>query len=429
MTALGYELKKIDAAEHDSFMQSSPKEHFMQHSLWGKIKALGEWDDELLGLYDEGRLVASVMLLHRPIPVLGGTVYYAPRGFVADFSDFGIITAFTAKIKEYLKGKKAVYFIVDPDYYYRVLDEYEKEIKAPDDFVEKMTSVGYIHRGFTKNFESSQPRCTFRLPLSAPIEKTFDNFDRFAKKAIRQAEDNCIKVFSSDDFKTFGEIMTETAERDGFLENKLDYYKRVYDMLHPAGMADLLMAKYLPAEHLKSLDEQICSAETEIEEAEKKLQLKDTPKLQTALSQAKEKKERLGRLKESAAESNRLYPEGIVLSVGININTLHRGWTVYGGSRSVLRELNANYAITYEAIKRFTAKGMEFMDFFGTVPNPTEDNPLYGIHRFKKKFSGRYIEFPGEFHLVFDKTRYLIWMKLFPPVFKILKNLRKHVKR
>ena len=116
MTALGYELKKIDAAEHDSFMQSSPKEHFMQHSLWGKIKALGEWDDELLGLYDEGRLVASVMLLHRPIPVLGGTVYYAPRGFVADFSDFGIITAFTAKIKEYLKGKKAVYFIFDPDY-------------------------------------------------------------------------------------------------------------------------------------------------------------------------------------------------------------------------------------------------------------------------------------------------------------------------
>jgi len=194
-------------------------------------------------------------------------------------------------------------------------------------------------------------------------------------------------------------------------------------------MSDLLMAKYLPAEHLKSLDEQICSAETEIAEAEKKLQLKDTPKLQTALSQAKEKKERLGRLKESAAESSRLYPDGIVLSVGININTLHRGWTVYGGSRSVLRELNANYAITYEAIKRFTAKGMEFMDFFGTVPNPTEDNPLYGIHRFKKKFSGRYIEFPGEFHLVFDKTRYLIWMKLFPPVFKILKNIRKRVKR
>lgn len=426
---MGYELRQIDAFTHDRFMNHHKKEHFMQSSVWGEIKSLGEWDSELLGLYCDSKLVASVMLLHRRLPLIGGNLYYAPRGFVADFDDSQLISAFTQEIKDYLKNKKAAYFMIDPDYYYQVVDEYDKEIKAPDDFVEKMLSIGYLHRGFTKNFEGSQPRCTFRLALSSDINETTDRFDRFAKKAIRQAEDNCIKVYSSDDFKTFSEIMTETAERDGFIENKSDYYKRVYDRLYPAGMADMLIAKYLPFQHLKSLDMQIQAVEKEIAQAEENLKSRNTPKMQTTLSQAKEKKERLERLRESAEESHLRYPDGIVLSVGLNINTLHRGWTVYGGSRAVLRELNANYAITYAAIKRFTEMGLEFIDFFGTIPDPSEDNPLFGIHRFKKKFSGHYIEFPGEFHLVFDKTRYFIWMTLFPPVFKLLKMVRKYLKK
>lgn len=426
---MSFQLKTITPEINDEFVCSHKKEHFMQLSLWGEVKSKGEWKHELLGLYKENDLVGSVMLLHRKIPFIGGYLYYAPRGFVVDYDDFSLVKAFTDEIYKYLKSKNAVYLLIDPDYYYRVRDKYENEVKPADDFVDKMRALGFKHRGFTKGFDGSQPRCTFRLDLNDDLNKIFDNFDRFAKKAIKQSEDNCMEVYPSTDFETFEEIMKETAIRDGFIENRLDYYKLVYETLHPHGLCELLMSKYSPKKHLDSLENLISSAEADIEAAKKRIEEKNTSKAQTALKQAVEKKERLLKLRSEAEENLKLYPDGIVLSTGININSKNRGWTVFGGSRDILRSLNANYAITYAAIKRFHDAGMEFMDFFGTIPDPDEKSPLFGIHRFKSKFSGNYIEFPGEFHLVFKGVRYFIWIKLYPAAFKLLKKIRRAIKK
>ena len=426
---MSYELKTISANEHDSFVNGHKKEHFMQLSYWGKVKSTGDWDDELLGLFKDGELAGSVMLLHRKIPFIGGYLYYAPRGFVVDYDDLDLVKAFTDELYKYLKPKKAVYLLIDPDYYYRVLDKYENEVISANDFVERMEKIGYTHRGFTQGFDGSQPRCTFRLPLTDDLDSIFANFDRYAKKAIKQSEDNCIEVFPSDDFDTYAEIMKETALRDGFIENQLDYYKTVYDILHPQGYCELLMSKYYPEKHLKALEGQIAKVDAEIKTAEEKLEAKNTAKNQTALKQANEKKERLLKIKGEAEENLKLYPDGIVLSTGININSQNRGWTVFGGSRDILRSYNANYAITYAAIKRFHAANMQFMDFFGTIPNPSEDSPLFGIHRFKQKFSGNYIEFPGEFHLVFDKARYFVWIKMYPRAAKTIKKIVRKIRK
>ena len=424
-----FELRKITAEENDSFVNGHKKEHFMQLSSWGEVKSGGDWEYELLGLFKDGVLSGTAMLLRREIPVISGYLYYAPRGFVVDYDNEELLSAFTEKIKEYLKNKRAVYLLIDPDYYFRVLDKYENEIKAPDGFVEKMESLGFKHRGFTKGFDGSQPRCTFRLSLKGTKDEVFGSFDRFCKKAIRQSEENCIEVFPSDDFETFEEIMKETALRDGFIENRMDYYKRVYNILKPRGLCELLMSKYNPEKHLSSLKGQIETAEKDLELARVRLSEKPTAKAETAVKQSEEKLARLTKLKEEAEKNRELYPEGIVLSVGINMNSKNRGWTIFGGSRDLLRGMNANYAITYAAIERFREAGMEFMDFFGTIPDPKEDDPLYGIHRFKSKFSGDYIEFPGEFHLVFDKVRYFIWIKLYPTLFKTLKKVLRKIRK
>ncbi len=424
-----FELRKITAEENDSFVNGHKKEHFMQLSSWGEVKSGGDWEYELLGLFKDGVLSGTAMLLRREIPVISGYLYYAPRGFVVDYDNEELLSAFTEKIKEYLKNKRAVYLLIDPDYYFRVLDKYENEIKAPDGFVEKMESLGFKHRGFTKGFDGSQPRCTFRLSLKGTKDEVFGSFDRFCKKAIRQSEENCIEVFPSDDFETFEEIMKETALRDGFIENRMDYYKRVYNILKPRGLCELLMSKYNPEKHLSSLKGQIEAAEKDLESARVRLSEKPTAKAETAVKQSEEKLARLTKLKEEAEKNRELYPDGIVLSVGINMNSKNRGWTIFGGSRDLLRGMNANYAITYAAIERFREAGMEFMDFFGTIPDPKEDDPLYGIHRFKSKFSGDYIVFPGEFHLVFDKVRYFIWIKLYPTLFKTLKKVLRKIRK
>lgn len=83
--------------------------------------------------------------------------------------------------------------------------------------------------------------------------------------------------------------MKETALRDGFIENQIDYYKNVYDTLHPHGYCELLMSKYFPDRHLKALAGQLETAQKEIEACKERVEAKPTSKAQTALKQANEK--------------------------------------------------------------------------------------------------------------------------------------------
>ena len=51
-------------------------------------------------------------------------------------------------------------------------------------------------------------------------------------------------------------------------------------------------------------------------------------------------------------------------------------------------------------------------DFRGVPGQLTEDNPLYGLYRFKKGFNGEYTEFIGEWDLVYRPVVYFLWRRL-----------------
>ena len=64
------------------------------------------------------------------------------------------------------------------------------------------------------------------------------------------------------------------------------------------------------------------------------------------------------------------------------------------------------------------------IDFFGTSgnPNPPKDNPIYGIHNFKKRLGGEYTEFIGEYDLVTNKLMYNLYNIIVPIRRKMVKN-------
>ena len=59
-------------------------------------------------------------------------------------------------------------------------------------------------------------------------------------------------------------------------------------------------------------------------------------------------------------------------------------------------------------------KGIEIYDQFGTIGDLSKDNPRLGLHEFKKKFGGDYIEFLGEWDFVTNKIMYFVFTKLVP---------------
>ena len=55
------------------------------------------------------------------------------------------------------------------------------------------------------------------------------------------------------------------------------------------------------------------------------------------------------------------------------------------------------------------AQGCTIYDFRGVSGDLSEDNPLFGLYKFKKGFNGEFTEFIGEWDLVYRPIMYFIW--------------------
>ena len=60
-----------------------------------------------------------------------------------------------------------------------------------------------------------------------------------------------------------------------------------------------------------------------------------------------------------------------------------------------------NYLLQWTMIRCAMARDCDLYDFRGVPGNPSEDDPLYGLYRFKKGFSGTYTKFTGLFTYYF----------------------------
>jgi lipid II:glycine glycyltransferase (peptidoglycan interpeptide bridge formation enzyme) len=81
-------------------------------------------------------------------------------------------------------------------------------------------------------------------------------------------------------------------------------------------------------------------------------------------------------------------------------------WYLYGASANEYRNVMPNYLLQWEMIRWAVELGARIYDFRGVSGDISEDNPLYGLYRFKKGFNGDFCEFTGEFNLVLNRAVY-----------------------
>ena len=96
----------------------------------------------------------------------------------------------TEEVIKFIKVKKAIFFKIDPDIIrkdYNYLDQ-EQDLKVDSDKIyNTLISCGFKHLGFTKNFETMQPRYTFRIDLKQDIDTIYDHFSKTTKQRINKA--------------------------------------------------------------------------------------------------------------------------------------------------------------------------------------------------------------------------------------------------
>lgn len=81
-------------------------------------------------------------------------------------------------------------------------------------------------------------------------------------------------------------------------------------------------------------------------------------------------------------------------------------WYLYGASSNVHRETMPNYLLQWEMIRWAIEKKCRIYDFRGVSGDLDENNPLYGLYKFKKGFNSELVEFVGEYDLVISRFWY-----------------------
>ena len=83
-------------------------------------------------------------------------------------------------------------------------------------------------------------------------------------------------------------------------------------------------------------------------------------------------------------------------------------WYLYGASSNEHRNLMPNYMLQWKMIRWAIENHCRVYDFRGVSGDLSEDNPHYGLYRFKKGFGGEFTEFVGEYDYVLKKPSYFI---------------------
>ena len=80
------EIVKLSSEEFENFAKNNEYVTFHQKESWGILKKNNGWDYELIGLKDGEKLLAATLLLSKKLP-LNWQMFYAPRGFLIDYSN------------------------------------------------------------------------------------------------------------------------------------------------------------------------------------------------------------------------------------------------------------------------------------------------------------------------------------------------------
>ena len=424
-------IEDIEKEKYEEFVKNHPKSHFLQSYAWGEFaKSEKNLIPHYVGLIDDNeKLVATALLLEKKLP-LGFSYLYSPRGYVIDFTNKELLDAFTKELKIFAKKKKAIFIKLDPDTVYHEEDNVGNQIINNDDeVIRNLMELGYNHLGFTKNFETMQPRYTFRIMMDKSWEEIENNFSKTTKQRIKKAEDLMVdvKIGTEEDLKTFYDLMILTENRKDFVTHNLKYYQSLYHIWNKDNSCQLFLGSI-------DLNKIINKQNNILDDLKKELESLDKENLskseKTKKQEIEKRIDKINNDLEKYIMAQTEYDNNITLSAHFIIEYGNKSWVLYAGNHNILSETYTNYK-TYEThIKYYYDKGIKIYDQFGTIGDLRKDNPLLGLHEFKKKFGGNYVEFTGEFDLVLNKFMYFVFTKLVPIYRNIIKkNAKKKNKR
>jgi peptidoglycan pentaglycine glycine transferase (the first glycine) len=226
------ELPVSEYALWNDFAAAHPDGDLLQSTAWGDLKAASGWKPSVLAIRDGSVIRNGMMLLRRSLP-LGRSIFYAPRGPVADWNDVPAVVSLLEGAADYARKNGGILLKIDPPW--------EDEAAA-----EILRNLRFRFVGGEGGMAGTQPRCVMQLDLQRPLDEVMASFHEKWRYNIRLAGRKGVSIRISEDksdLKAFYDILKVTSERDRFLVRDISYFEKMWDVLVPNNWMRLFLGE------------------------------------------------------------------------------------------------------------------------------------------------------------------------------------------
>jgi len=211
-------LPELSLAGWNTFLEKYPHAHLLQSGEWGELKSAFGWEAVRVVEGESG-----AQILFRRLP-LGFSFGYLPKGPVSA-SEPG--PGFWSALDRICRLRRAVFLKVEPDGW---ASDNSSFILHPSSFLPSPQHI--------------QPAGTLVVNLNGSEEDIFNCMKPKTRYNIRLAGRKEVVVHPSADVEGFYRVLNVTGQRKEFHVHSLDYYRRAYELFHPAGKCELFVADF-----------------------------------------------------------------------------------------------------------------------------------------------------------------------------------------
>ncbi len=326
---------------------------FLQLPMWADVKR--EWTHESLGWFDGDQMVGAGLVLYRWIPKLKKALAYLPEGPDVDWMSGRPVDDYLQPLLEHVRGTGAFSLKIGVNVVARTWsNEVLKAAVGPGKRLrdveptsvnqdalgirEWLLSTGWHQRAAATGFGDVQPRYVFQVDLAGQTEASLlTGMNQLWRRNLKKAERSgvSVRLAGRDELARFHDVYVETARRDHFTPRPLAYFERMWDSLSIGDHIRLYLAEIPGA---------------------------DRP-----------------------------------AAAAIWVRVGGHSWYSYGASTTADRDARPSNAMQWRMMLDALEVGASVYDLRGISETLDEDDPLFGLIRFKLGTGGQAVEFVGEF--------------------------------
>lgn len=346
-------LRVISRDEHRAWA-AKRTQSFLQLPAWADVKR--DWTSESVGWFDTaGQIVGAGLILYRWVPRINKALAYLPEGPDIDWLDTWGIDRWLQPLIAHTRGSGAFTLKIGApvkvrEWHNSTLKDAvgtakrlrdvpaDKEFSGALQLRAHLLKTGWKQREAAAGFGDVQPRYVFQVDLLGQSEESLlAGLNQLWRRNLKKAEKSGVTVRPGGraDLPRFHDVYVETARRDHFTPRPLQYFEWMWDALSEDGHIRLYLA--------------------EIDGHER-----------------------------AAAAT-------LWVRVGSHV------WYSYGASTTTDRDARPSNAVQWRMMCDALAAGANVYDLRGISDTLDEDDPLFGLLRFKLGTGGKAVEYLGEF--------------------------------